>query len=686
MNNSSEKTPVNPLLRNGDILGHYIIERCLGIGGMGEVYLAHHARMNSLFAIKLVKPGVLQSDPIFSERFLREARLMSRFQHPGTIAVFDANMDRKSGFLYMVMEYVDGQTLEEILKDGPVTELQALEIVFAVAETLAAAVPLGLVHRDIKPANIMITRTGVVKLADFGIAKASDHELSVTLTMDNLMVGTAAYAAPEQLQDAHRVDARADIYSLGATLYEMLTGCLPFSGGNLFDTMTHVLSDPIPDPRKKNPRITAETAALLNTMLAKSPDDRPQNAQALQDLIAPHLASLKISTPELQALIRDRADQALERQCSSMTTQEVRLRRKIFLRTGTAAAGLIVLCVVLLCIAVVLNGRNRIMKEKIRCAEEQVLKLKRTFSGAAGTASADDDPFAAYTASGSVRKHGTKESKPAETPQDNEDLSRKAEAQHFVVRETPEEQAEKERTVAISDMEKLELVWCPPGEFLMGSPLSEKSRRSDEFQHKVIITKGFWIGRHEVTQPQYIALMNQNPTSEMHIGLRHPVEVTWFEAVEFCRNLNERELLAGRLPEGYVYALPTEALWEYACRAGAPGAFCGVAGGLDKCAVWKQFPFAKTGTKLPNAWGIYDMLGNAGEWVMDRYSAYPHKTEKDPVPRKDGRNYVARGGAVGLPESEFRAAARRALPPDTRRNIGFRIALIPENLVRYDFK
>ncbi|MBO4648426.1 MAG: serine/threonine protein kinase, partial [Lentisphaeria bacterium] len=161
----SSQPEMQSLLRPGDRLGKYVIDRCIGIGGMGEVYLVHHAHGQMSFALKLIKPAIMREDPVFCERFLREARLASRFQHPGSIEVNDAELDAGSGILYLVMEYVDGQTVDQILADGALPEIQALEIVRSVAETLDAASVFGLVHRDIKPANIMISRSGQVKLA-----------------------------------------------------------------------------------------------------------------------------------------------------------------------------------------------------------------------------------------------------------------------------------------------------------------------------------------------------------------------------------------------------------------------------------------------------------------------------------------------------------------------------------------
>jgi len=515
--------------------------------------------------------------------------------------------------------------------------------------------------------------------------------------VDRLMIGTAAYAAPEQLQNAHNVDVRADIYSLGATLYEMLTGTVPFDGKTVFETMGHVLADPVPDPRKFNPRLHDGTVSLLESMLAKDPNERPANAAALIRQLDPLLAELKIRTPELQSLIRDRAELEISRQRTTIATKHSSLLRPTRLRFGALTGGCLLLIIGLLCWKAHIGSRLAEIRRQQAAQIEQTKQREETLRTDRVTLSKLQQDL----------EHWRK--RRADAEKELEQLRKKAvaavqtnispvEYQHVLTREIAsaerfvlrwkgvEEQIEKSIQVELPGGEELELVWCPPGEFPMGTPLNERGRRPDEKLHRITLTKPFWIGRYEVTQPQFIALMDRNPTSEPNVGLRHPVEVTWYDAVEFCRRLNEREMLAGRLPAGYVYALPTEAHWEFASRAGKPGAMGG-ARDLKSCAVIGQDAFGKIGLKRPNSWAIFDMFGNAAEWVMDRYSEYPAKDETDPVPRKEGEDLrVVRGGSVISPAADCRAGARRFLPPDQAKMTGFRVALIPENMVKYDYK
>ena len=268
----------------GDIIGKYRVIRCLGIGGMGEVYLVEHTLLNHRCALKLLKNEVAKDDPEMRARLLREARLASQIQHKNLIAVLDAELDEKTATGYIVMEYIDGVSIEQILVDGPMLEERALEIISEVAEALKVASEHKITHRDIKPANIMLSRTGEVKVADLGIAKVeSDGKLNMTLTMDNAVLGTPYYASPEQLRSSHQVDCRADIYSLGATLYHMLTGKRPFEAESLFGVMCNVLEKDLPMAHTVNPEISLKTSELISRMMAKKREDRPDDFGKLLD-------------------------------------------------------------------------------------------------------------------------------------------------------------------------------------------------------------------------------------------------------------------------------------------------------------------------------------------------------------------------------------------------------------------
>lgn len=268
------------IFASGSEIGKYTIIKRLGKGGMGEVYLAKHKTLGIFRALKMLSQDSDNSNAKFLERFIREAKLASEIRHPNIVGVMDVETDSDCGFPYIVMEYVDGGSLRNSLSASKrLSEEQAVVIVEAVAAALQAAEEHNIVHRDIKPDNIMFTRRGEVKLADLGIAKVDGQNTDLTKT--NVMIGTPAYLPPEQARNAKGVDARADIYSLGATFYEMLTGEQPYPGDNSIEVLHKLFLSPVPDPRKLNPAVSPATAAIVMKMMAKDPKNRFQNATEL---------------------------------------------------------------------------------------------------------------------------------------------------------------------------------------------------------------------------------------------------------------------------------------------------------------------------------------------------------------------------------------------------------------------
>lgn len=313
----------------GEVLGKYQICRCLGIGGMGEVYLARHTVMETFCALKLLKPEVAARNRVLPERLIREAKIAAQLQHPNIITVFDACIDRENNRSYIVMEYVDGMTVEDMLKKGPIPEEQVLEIAKNVTSALVAASRIGIVHRDIKPANIMITKQGMIKLADLGIAKGDADIAGVTLTQENAVLGTPNYASPEQLRSSHSVDARADVYSLGATMYHMLTGTMPFAGDTVFNVMAKVLEETLPPLGKCGRNISPMTRDLVERMLAKDPKDRPPNAvELLRELRSIDPQNITVSG-KVKKLQKKRKKQREEKQQNGSLQKNV----SSFLRT-----------------------------------------------------------------------------------------------------------------------------------------------------------------------------------------------------------------------------------------------------------------------------------------------------------------------------------------------------------------
>ena len=267
----------------------YELGDIIGLGGMAEVHLARDLRLHRDVAVKVLRVD-LARDPQFQLRFKREAKNAAALNHPAIVAVHDTGDAQTShGLLpYIVMEYVDGVTLRDIVRtDGPVAPRRAIEIIADVCQALNFSHQHGIIHRDVKPANIMISKTGAVKVMDFGIARAlSDAGNSLTSTAT--VIGTAQYLSPEQAH-GEPVDARSDVYSLGCVLYELLTGDPPFTGDSpIAVAYQHVRVEPTP-PSQRRPGISPALDAVVLKALAKKADKRYQNAAEMRaDLIRVH--------------------------------------------------------------------------------------------------------------------------------------------------------------------------------------------------------------------------------------------------------------------------------------------------------------------------------------------------------------------------------------------------------------
>jgi serine/threonine-protein kinase len=271
-------------------LGQYTLEKKLGEGGMGVVYRASHAMLRRPTAIKLLLSERAGTDAL--TRFEREVRRTAMLTHPNTVIVFDYGRTT-DGVFYYAMELLEGASLDEIVEiDGPQPAERVIHLLEQAAASLAEAHDAGLIHRDVKPGNILVVDRGgisdLVKVVDFGLVKdvgprAGDAVRSEpALTIANAIVGTPLYIAPETLSEPESVDARADLYALGAVGYWLLTGTHVFSGKSILELCAHQLHS-LPDPpsTRLNAPVAADLETLLLACLAKRPADRPASAHAL---------------------------------------------------------------------------------------------------------------------------------------------------------------------------------------------------------------------------------------------------------------------------------------------------------------------------------------------------------------------------------------------------------------------
>jgi serine/threonine protein kinase/tetratricopeptide (TPR) repeat protein len=304
------------VLPPGARLGPYLVERLLGRGGMGEVYKARDTRLDRTVAIKVL-PAHLADDPQFRERFAGEARAISQLDHPHICALYDVG--EQDGTSYLVMQYLEGETLGDRLKTGALPLEQVLHYGMQIADALEKAHSHGITHRDIKPGNIFVTARGHTKLLDFGLARRQEATGAITaapVTEPGSAVGTIAYMSPEQAR-GEPVDARSDLWSVGVVLYEMVTGSRPFDGPTspmIFDALLNRTPQPV---RERNPNVPAELERVIDQLLEKDRARRYASAAALRD--------------------------DLERLRSGLGPAVARGRRNTRLRYGIAAtAGLIV--------------------------------------------------------------------------------------------------------------------------------------------------------------------------------------------------------------------------------------------------------------------------------------------------------------------------------------------------------
>jgi serine/threonine-protein kinase len=344
-----------PRDRQKVLVGRYELHDLLGTGGMADVHVGRDRVLGRTIAVKTLLHQ-FAADPSFIARFRREAQSAAALNHPQIVGVYDTGSD--DGTHFIVMEYIEGKTLRDVIKEeGPLLPERAAEIAADVCSALAYAHQHGIVHRDVKPANIMLTKNGSVKVTDFGIARAMTGD---TVTQTAAVLGTAQYFSPEQAQAAP-VDPRSDIYSLGVVLYEMLTRQVPFSGASpVAIAYKHVREDPIP-PSRLNPDVPPALESIVMKALAKNPDNRYQSAQEMRADLQRAIQGKPVeATPVLYAPIDQTGyvptasqDTVILSRPPVVVPPETRERRR---RTGWALLALIIAAIIGVAIWALIGG------------------------------------------------------------------------------------------------------------------------------------------------------------------------------------------------------------------------------------------------------------------------------------------------------------------------------------------
>ena len=682
------------------IAGRYEFVRELGHGGMGRVYLCRDTMANGrLMAVKTV-PDILRDDHDAVAMLQREYDNMFNLTNDGIVAV--RNLVKDDFRYYVVMDYAEGETLEAYLKrvrkpDSSVT----LEVARRLAAALDYAHGKGLVHRDVKPGNVMVQIDGndvkSVKLLDFGLGlhiRESVSHVSGVMTS-----GTPAYKSPEQwrpdLYD-NKLTKQSDQYSLAALIYEMLAeaGHYPFHNYDLATFPNAVLT--VPPKRLDNQPNHVNDA--LQKALAKKPEDRFENCTAFvtamekkpeaRQMVQP-VKTLESPKTNVSPMASQQMEPKPQLASNAMKTEGKKSKRWTWIVAFVVLIGVLALIAGL---SAESSSENNVLRKSEKPSPQSSVIIPPQ-SVITPQQSREDVvtplPRPVIVAKLVADEKKTSEKQLEEEKKKTAELAAKVaageEAKGTV---TERKNQEGNLTLMLSGNVPLKLVHIHAGSFMMGSPTSESGRIDNEIQHRVTLTKDFWLGETEVTQEQYRAVMGSNP-SRFSKGGKYPVEyVSWTDAMAFCERLTKAERDNGNLPDGYEYTLPTEAQWEYACRAGTttPFNFGSTLNG-DKANCNGNCPYGmdegkyvdattEVGKYGANAWGLYDMHGNVWEWCRDWYDGYPSGSVTDPVGPSSGSYRVLRGGSWISLAWACRSAIRSSIDPSRRGHIyGFRVAL-----------
>ena len=698
------------------LAGRYRIVRQLGQGGMGSVWLAEDIKLdNKLFAIKML-PSILIANKRAYRQLKDEALVAMKLVHPNIVTL--RAFEETDGNPFLVMDYIEGKTLDECLEEwGKLSEEQTVALLNPIAAAIDYAHSEGVVHRDIKPGNIMIRSDGKPFILDFGIAR----EVKETLTQvtGKLSSGTLLYMSPEQLTGDMPKPAQ-DVYSFAAMAYECINGAPPFSRGQVEYQIIHKEPEPLPEG-------SGITASIMRG-LDKTPDTRPKTCTGvLRALQRPQVKKTVLPIKKAEALKTSVKSWGVDwvslafigivilgfggrllyqtyQDKKSADRKIVELQRNELARQEDA------------------RKAEAKRQEEVRQAEEKRIKEEQKQLESAAKRQKED----------AERKE--LEKKIAELQAELKRIeqerlfdkwmaeeARKAAVKAEQKRLEEEHKRQKEeanrkngdtKTITLPGGASMEMIYCAPGEFMMGSYNYDDPSDEDEKgvygKHKVRITKGFWLGKYEVTQKQWQSVMGDNPSH--FIDGDRPVEnVSWDDCQEFIQKVNYEI----RRQMGGEARLPTEAEWEYACRAGVTmrslpnGVDLVVLGdnngrGLDEiawyggnscvdydhhvgadCSAWPQKEYSglragthKVGKKKPNNWGFYDMIGNVWEWCNDWYGSdyYKNSPVEDPKGPNSGAIRVLRGGSWSHNAMFCRSASRDGGSSGNRNSlIGFRL-------------
>ena len=598
--------------------GRYVVQKSLGEGGFGRVFLAEHLGLKQRHVIKLLSADSSRSTDIRS-RFFQEAQVIARLKHPNIVPIMD--VAEFGGRPYYTMSYIEGGSLAELLlKEKKLPTHKAINIVAKLLSALSEVHGKGIIHRDLKPDNVLLETNGEPILIDFGIARVEEGSKAKTGT--GFSIGTPVYMSPEQL-DAKPISLTTDIYSMGIMLYELLTGNPPYEGSmSSLITQHNTAQLPSVSGKIEESHLSDGIQTVLQKACAKEPSARYRSAKEMREAVE-GILKIKEGIPEPKKI----SDTQKEEKPSIPSIQET-------------------------------QPEQRIIEENI--PKKETDQTEQTYQ---------DRPLLSES---SVQKKGKIYGVVMA-------LVLVLLGGYFILNQ--ERQPEKDRQlVQTRNSIGIEFTLIPSGSFQMGCSDGDDDCLDDEIpQHKVTISNSFYMGKYEVTQGQWKRVMGNNPSYFQNCGENCPVEqVSWNDAQEFIKKLCELEKMSP-----CKYRLPTEAEWEYAARAGSKTKYYW-GDTINEEYLWYEVNSeSKThtvGKKKPNAWGLYDMIGNVWEWNQDWYDSgyYERGDAVDPRGSSSGSFRVLRGGSWYYAGWSCRSSNRFSFTPDLRiYDLGFRLARTP---------
>jgi formylglycine-generating enzyme required for sulfatase activity/serine/threonine protein kinase len=629
----------------------YRIVRELGHGGMGAVYEAIDQRVSCVVVLKETLVG---RETEARRAFEREAALLANLRHPALPKVMDYFSEGDGEFL--IMEFIPGYDLAELmeLRGAPFPQEQVLnwaDDILKLLEYLHSRQP-PILHRDIKPSNLKVTKQGEVFLLDFGLAKGAAGQMETLQGSRSVLGYTPVYSPIEQIH-GRGTDTRSDLYALGATLYILLTGKSPLDAPTRFAAIDEEQPDPLLPPHSLNQEISPAVSEVVTRAMAISRKQRPSSAaemrRALNDVSK---AEPTDQREEAVSTLRFRESEEGTPAVSDVAAKQHEHPHESLHKFGKPPA-----------------ITEVSPTEAIKPADPHYIK---TMAARPELIRPDTDARQSIATANATRARGLPSKRFALAIVVTVVLLVSIAGIVLAVRSIRSHRAAAALAATpkagaiVRNRMGMELVWIPPGQFTMGSEMPDEKP-----VHVVTIGNGFYMGKYEVTQAQWQAVMFNKPS--YFEGDNLPVErVSWNDAVAFITRLNSQN-------DGYSYRLPAESEWEYACRAETTGHYYGK---VDDIAWYSDNSYGTrpVGGKQPNAFGLYDMSGNVEEWCQDRWN-----TNYEGAPRDgsawltgDEQYRVARGGSYFIYVAwGLRSAERYVYVTDARiSEVGFRVVAV----------